>query len=143
MGAAAVRHRHHHPHAPSLLEGARGRGAARGAEPPNPFDPANPEAFVGWLNEPSDDGPRTLSRYLYSIYLDRADLQVHFRDIHGADAVAFVDWLWQGGIAPETIPLELLPSVPPAENRGATGCRAAARAGRTPGGRARSGDGRG
>jgi glycosyltransferase involved in cell wall biosynthesis len=87
------------------------------AEPPNPFDPVDPDAFVAWLNAPEPGGPRALSRYLYSVYLDRADLQVHFRDIHGADAARFLDWLWHTGIAPETLPLELLPAAAPPQAR--------------------------
>ncbi len=33
--------------------------AHRGPEPPDPFDAANPNAFVDWLNAPSADGPIT------------------------------------------------------------------------------------
>ena len=77
--------------------------------PPDPFDVREPGAFVEWLNSPDPRGPASLSRYLHSIYQDRVDLQVYFRDIDGADAPRFIDWLWQVGIAPERIPPELLP----------------------------------
>ena len=94
------------------LRNAEQTGAA---EPPNPFDPSGPEAFLAWLNSPEERGPQSLSRYLYSIYLDRVDLQVYFRDLDGADGPRFLDWLWQVGIAPESIPMELRPaSSPPA-----------------------------
>lgn len=85
-------------------------------EPPSPFDPGGGDAFVAWLNSPQEHGPQTLSRYLYSVYLDRVDLQVYFRDLDGADGPRFLDWLWQVGIAPESIPMELRPraSSPPA-----------------------------
>jgi hypothetical protein len=83
------------------------RGAA--PEPPDPFDASNPEAFVTWLNAPADDGPRLLSRYLYSIYTDRLDLQIQFPDIKGADAARFVDWFWRDSDLREKTPLELLP----------------------------------
>ncbi|HEY7500982.1 MAG TPA: methyltransferase domain-containing protein [Vicinamibacterales bacterium] len=78
-------------------------------EPPGPFDPDNPDAFIAWLNGPAEGGPRRVSRFLYSIYRDRLDLQMHFPDIFGKDAVSYADWIWQDGGLQENIPLELLP----------------------------------
>ena len=66
----------------ALVEAERGSGP----EPPDPFDEVHPGAFIAWLNAPDDAGPRRVSRYLYQIYRNRLDLQIHFRDIHGADA---------------------------------------------------------
>ena len=81
----------------------------RGAEPPDPFDDRNPEAFLRWLNQPSVDGPRQLSRYLYSIYQDRLDLQIQFPAIDGSDAAKFAEWIWRDSDLREKTPLELLP----------------------------------
>jgi len=78
-------------------------------EPPDPFDETNPEAFLRWLNRPADDGPRQLSRYLYSIYQDRLDLQIQFPDINGSDAAKFAEWIWRDSDLREKTPLELLP----------------------------------
>jgi glycosyltransferase involved in cell wall biosynthesis len=79
--------------------------------PPDPFDTANPGAFVEWLNAPAEGGPRRVSRYLHSIYKDRIDLQIRFPDVGGADAEAFADWVWKYGVVDEVIPLELRPPV--------------------------------
>jgi glycosyltransferase involved in cell wall biosynthesis/2-polyprenyl-3-methyl-5-hydroxy-6-metoxy-1,4-benzoquinol methylase len=78
-------------------------------EPAGPFDEARPEDFVRWLNSPAKNGPRTLSRYLYSIYADRPDLRVAFPDIHGTHAAAFAEWIWTDGAQQENIPDDLLP----------------------------------
>ena len=48
-------------------------------EPPDPFDETNPEAFLGWLNQPDDDGPPQLSRYLCSIYMIGSICRFSFR----------------------------------------------------------------
>jgi glycosyltransferase involved in cell wall biosynthesis/2-polyprenyl-3-methyl-5-hydroxy-6-metoxy-1,4-benzoquinol methylase len=79
------------------------------SEPPDPFDESDPESFIGWLNSPEEGGPRRLSRYLYSIYKDRPDLQFHFPDIWGADATRFAEWVWRYGVDEEKIPFRLLP----------------------------------
>jgi glycosyltransferase involved in cell wall biosynthesis/SAM-dependent methyltransferase len=79
------------------------------AEPPSPFDSDDPDAFLNWLNAPAEGGPRRVSRFLYSIYSDRVDLQMHFPDIFGTHASAYANWIWQDGVRQENIPLELLP----------------------------------
>ena len=84
----------------------------RTSEPPDPFDESDPEGFVGWLDSPEEGGPRRVSRYLYSIYKDRPDLQFHFPDICGADATPFAEWIWRDGVEQEKIPLQLLPMAP-------------------------------
>ena len=81
----------------------------RGLEPPDPFDSNHPHGFVDWLNAPAGDGPRHLSRYLYSIYRDRLDLQLQFPDVNGQDADRLADWIWRDSDLRETIPLELMP----------------------------------
>jgi hypothetical protein len=79
------------------------------AEPPDPFDRSNPEAFLTWLNAPEEDGPREISRYLHSIYRERLDLQIQFPDLHGQDGSRLVAWIWQDSDLRENTPMELLP----------------------------------
>jgi glycosyltransferase involved in cell wall biosynthesis/2-polyprenyl-3-methyl-5-hydroxy-6-metoxy-1,4-benzoquinol methylase len=86
-----------------------------GPEPPNPFDEAQPDAFVAWLNSPDDAGPRRISRYLYQIFQSRLDLQMHFRDLHGADAPRYLEWIRHDGVVEAHIPPELLPERPAPE----------------------------
>jgi len=78
-------------------------------EPPSPFDETNPDRFLAWLNSPAEGGPRRVSRFLYSIYRDRVDLQMHFPDIYGKDAGRYAEWIWGDGVTQERIPIELLP----------------------------------
>jgi glycosyltransferase involved in cell wall biosynthesis/2-polyprenyl-3-methyl-5-hydroxy-6-metoxy-1,4-benzoquinol methylase len=87
----------------------------KGVEPPSPFDERNPDGFVDWLNSPAEGGPRRVSRFLYSIYRDRVDVQAHFPDIYGKDGASFAQWIWGDGVTEEKIPEELLPplDVPP------------------------------
>jgi glycosyltransferase involved in cell wall biosynthesis/SAM-dependent methyltransferase len=80
-------------------------------EPPSPFDEANPNGFLEWLNAPAEGGPRRVSRFLYSIYRDRIDLHAHFPDIYGKDAESFAEWIWADGTKQEKIPDELLPAL--------------------------------
>ncbi len=91
-------------------DGLRAAEQGKGPEPPDPFDTANAAAFLEWLNAPAEGGPRRVSRYLYSIYRDRADLQIAFPAIHGIDAARFADWVWQSGAEEQQILPELLPS---------------------------------
>ena len=84
----------------------------RTSEPPDPFDESDPGGFVRWLDSPEEGGPRRVSRYLYSIYKDRPDLQFHYSDICGADATPFAEWIWRDGVDQEKIPLQLLPMAP-------------------------------
>lgn len=78
-------------------------------EPPNPFDARTVEHFVAWLNQPDPKGPRTISRYLRALYLDRPDLQLAFPDINGEDASRFRTWVHGDGAAQEKVPAALLP----------------------------------
>jgi|GEM_PF-205095 len=80
-----------------------------GPEPPDPFDQSRPGAFLAWLNSPEEGGPRRVSRYLYQIFRSRVDLQMHFRDIHGADAPRYLEWTRHDGVVQARIPAELLP----------------------------------
>jgi glycosyltransferase involved in cell wall biosynthesis len=80
-----------------------------GPEPPNPFDEAQPDAFIAWLNSPDEAGPPRISRYHYQLYQSRIDLQAHFPDLHGADAPRYLEWLRHDGVVQAHIPPELLP----------------------------------
>ncbi len=81
----------------------------RGPEPPNPFGPD--VRFIDWLREPVAGGlsPR-VSRYLYSIYQDRVDLQRAFPDLAGADGARYLEWTRRDGAVQYNIPSTLLPT---------------------------------
>ncbi len=88
---------------------ARAKGDPR-REPPSPIDPDCPERFVDWLNEPVAAGPYpVISRYLYSLYLERPDLRTAFPNLSGDDAVRFLEWTRGDGVVQEHIPPQLLP----------------------------------
>ena len=89
----------------ALVAAERGSGP----EPPDPFDDMNPEGFLTWLNAPYSGAPGQPSRYLYSIYQDRLDLQIQFPNLTGADAARFNDWIWRDSDLREKTPMELLP----------------------------------
>jgi glycosyltransferase involved in cell wall biosynthesis/2-polyprenyl-3-methyl-5-hydroxy-6-metoxy-1,4-benzoquinol methylase len=84
------------------------RGEA--SEPPNPFDCSAAQRFVEWLNEPVAVGlhPR-VSRYLYSIYESRIDLQRAFPDLADEDCARYLDWVHTIGVIEEQVPALLLP----------------------------------
>lgn len=85
---------------------------ALGPEPPNPFDVDHAAAFVDWLNQPV--APRVqpvISRYLYSIYEDRPDLQRAFADLPSGGSSAFLRWALDDGRRQVPIPDALLPTV--------------------------------
>jgi len=92
-----------------------------GPEPPNPFHPDTADRFIEWLNEPVAPrlGP-TVSRYLYSIYRDRPDVQRAFPDLTGDDVKVFFDWVRRDGVAQHSIPSLLIPSAP-TDNGGGRG----------------------
>ncbi len=81
-----------------------------GAEPPNPYNPSTADQFVAWLNEPSETGPRSISRYLLSIYQDRPDLQLAFPGVPAGDVDQYAIWLRRDGVVQEKIPVALLPA---------------------------------
>jgi glycosyltransferase involved in cell wall biosynthesis len=81
----------------------------REAEPPLPFGETE-QAFIDWLNEPVPVGIRTrVSRYLYSLYLDREDLRRAFPNLAGADGPRYMAWVRAYGVQQEPIPTQLLP----------------------------------
>jgi glycosyltransferase involved in cell wall biosynthesis/2-polyprenyl-3-methyl-5-hydroxy-6-metoxy-1,4-benzoquinol methylase len=88
----------------------------RAAEPADPFDAENPRAFLDWLNTPDEDGPPRVSRYLYSIYRDRADLRLHFPDLAGGDASRYAEWVWRYGVQQEPALFDLFELLPPRDD---------------------------
>jgi hypothetical protein len=58
------------------------------AEPPDPFDPADPSRFVEWLQQP----PEELSRYLLALREQRSDLREAFPAVPGAQTSSFLGW---------------------------------------------------
>jgi SAM-dependent methyltransferase/glycosyltransferase involved in cell wall biosynthesis len=72
-------------------------GAAASALP-DPFDPAAADAFVDWLNEPSDGCPGSpVTRLWYRVYQERSDLRTAYPDIFGADRDRFFAWILNSG----------------------------------------------
>ncbi|MGH9387236.1 MAG: glycosyltransferase [Vicinamibacterales bacterium] len=82
----------------------------RVGEPPDPFNESDRYGFVDWLNDPADDGPPRVSRYLYTYYKERSDLQRHFPDLFGRDVEPYLAWVRVDGVAQTEIPAELLPA---------------------------------
>ena len=84
--------------------------AGTGPEPPDPFDAAASDAFLEWLNEPVNRGPRpTVSRYLLLLWQDRPDLRTAFPNLAGPDSARYLAWVLRDGVAQEAIPDLLLP----------------------------------
>jgi 2-polyprenyl-3-methyl-5-hydroxy-6-metoxy-1,4-benzoquinol methylase len=82
----------------------------RGPEPPNPLDGTADDRFIEWLNEPAAVGLRPrLSRYLDSLYRDRADLRKAFPDLAGEDGSRYLHWIHTDGMTQEQIAPQLIP----------------------------------
>ncbi len=60
--------------------------------PPDPFDPAEGEAFDAWLDAPAP-GAAPLSRYLQALYLEREDLRRRLPLVPGPDTRRFLGWV--------------------------------------------------
>jgi glycosyltransferase involved in cell wall biosynthesis/2-polyprenyl-3-methyl-5-hydroxy-6-metoxy-1,4-benzoquinol methylase len=80
------------------------------SEPPDPFDENDRARFLDWLNTPSSAKARRVSRYLYSLYRDRPDLQSAFPSLHGPSGERYLDWVRHDGIRQEKIPPQLVPA---------------------------------
>src|SRR5204863_5938581 len=83
-----------------------------GDEPPNPFAPEGGERFLDWLNEPVDrtGDAAKVPRYLYSLWEERADLRLTFRDLRwSGDADRYLHWAATIGRVEGRIPFELIP----------------------------------
>jgi len=96
----------------ALLAAERGTGA----EPPNPLDPAEAEAFIEWLNSPAE-GSAVPTRYLCRLYDERADLRAAFPDLSGPDLRRYVDWVQMGGRAEPPVPAIFRAAMPRHEPR--------------------------
>ena len=108
MGASSLRASSRPADSPHLREGLEAHERGDGAEPPNPFS-GKEQDFIDWLNEPvSTRLRRGVSRYLYSIYTDRVDVQEAFPDLAGNDRAAFLSWASTEGLAQGCIPAPFL-----------------------------------
>ena len=66
--------------------------AGTGELPPDPFSPGGHRAFLDWLNATDRASFGTASRYFWSLYCTRPDLQAAFRLPSATGAQAFADW---------------------------------------------------
>jgi SAM-dependent methyltransferase/glycosyltransferase involved in cell wall biosynthesis len=81
------------------------------------FTRSGADRFADYLRTSTGTGKPSLSRYTKAFWDSRPDLQIHFPDIHGASAPAFVEWL---RVSPDAgVETALLPPAPPAPNGGA------------------------
>lgn len=77
----------------SLVRDAIARWRAGDGElPPDPTMPGGHRAFVAWLNAPDPASFGSASRYFWSLYLTRPDLQTAFALPSAAGARAFGEW---------------------------------------------------
>ena len=78
---------------------------------PNPFDPAEVDAFVALLRSPfpASLAPR-VSRYLHALHDERLDLQTSFSSLVGEAGNHFLWWVREHGHGELGIPLELVPA---------------------------------
>lgn len=91
------------------------RQEAEGRAPsmPDPFTKDGAEELVKFLREPAVRSTTPgLSRYLYEMYRERADLRAAFPDVLGADADRFIDWVQQDAQTGKLIPDALVPGAP-------------------------------
>ncbi len=66
--------------------------AGEGELPPDPFAPGGHRAFLDWLNSPDPASFGTASRYFWSLYRGRPDLQAAFSLPGAAGTNAFAEW---------------------------------------------------
>jgi hypothetical protein len=66
--------------------------AGDGAEPPNPFLGADPNAFVEWVTEPLESASAIITRYMLATWDVRPDLRDALPDPLGRDAPALYEW---------------------------------------------------
>lgn len=76
--------------------------------PPAPF---GWDGMVDWLNTPAPEAPR-LTRYLFGLHQERADLQRVFPAPFGAEADAYLHWVAYDQWAVRSIPACLRPPTP-------------------------------
>ncbi|HEY8547205.1 MAG TPA: glycosyltransferase, partial [Acidimicrobiales bacterium] len=80
-------------------------------ELPNPFDPAQVDAFVALLRSPfpGSAAPR-ISRYLHALHDERLDLQREFPSLTGEAGNHYLWWVREMGHTELGVPLELIPT---------------------------------
>jgi glycosyltransferase involved in cell wall biosynthesis/SAM-dependent methyltransferase len=77
--------------------------------PPDPFDTASAEQFLGWLREPHRES--SISRYAYAAYQQRPDLQRTFPRVPGDDERPYLRWVRKVGPTQLGLSAELLEAV--------------------------------
>lgn len=87
---------------------------AEGEDFGNIFNPEGAEAFLRWLNAPSQWGGRHgVTRFMHDgIYTERPDVQREFWDLNGPDGAAFVSWFATQGRREHDLPEQLVPANP-------------------------------
>jgi len=77
---------------------------------PNPFDPAQVDAFVALLRSPfpGSHAPR-IPRYLHALHDERLDLQMSFPSLTGEAGNHYLWWVREMGHTELPVPLELVP----------------------------------
>lgn len=87
------------------------------SEMPDPFDPAEADMFIEWLNGPDPRHPATISRYLIYLYENDSDLRPAFPNLwNTGNARCYLEWAARGGNPRTRIPPELIPADLPPEN---------------------------
>jgi glycosyltransferase involved in cell wall biosynthesis len=95
------------------LQRLHNRAAAAGETFGDVFGEEGTATFVAWLTGPAERGGHAgVGRYLYDVYLERADLQQAFPDLDGEDAGKLIEWAWDYGRAELGLAGELLPPRP-------------------------------
>jgi hypothetical protein len=69
----------------------------------DPFDTNGQESFLRWLKEPVE-GRRAPSRFWFSVYEGRPDLQVAFPAVLGRHRAAFLRWTRSSGVTEYGVP---------------------------------------
>jgi amino acid adenylation domain-containing protein len=80
-----------------------------GEEPPPRDGAGTGAALASWLR--GEVGPG-ISRYSHEAWHLRADLRRRWPDPLGADAAAYVKWLWEDGVREHEMPLQLVSPAP-------------------------------
>jgi glycosyltransferase involved in cell wall biosynthesis len=95
------------------LKRLHNRAAAGGETFPDVFSEEGTAMFVAWLTGPAERGGEAgVGRYLYDVYLERADLQQAFPDLDGEESAGLIEWAWDYGRAELALAGELLPPRP-------------------------------
>jgi glycosyltransferase involved in cell wall biosynthesis len=78
---------------------------------PDPYDPAEVDAFVAMLRSPfpGGDAPR-ISRYLHALHHSRPDLQAAVRDLSGESGNHYLAWIREVGQRDLGLAAEVIPS---------------------------------